>query len=57
MLINFNIEKLDKLLYDFYTITDITISACTADFHQISYQPLPLYIIFLLFSIAYPIFA
>lgn len=39
MLINFNIEKLDKLLYDFYTITGITISAWTADFHQISYQP------------------
>lgn len=39
MLINFNIEKLDKLLYDFYTVTGITISVWNADFHQISCQP------------------
>lgn len=39
MLINFNIEKLDKLLHDFYTITGLTISVWNADFHQISYQP------------------
>ena len=39
MLINFNIEKLDKLLYDFYTITGITISVWNADFHQLSFQP------------------
>ena len=39
MLINFNIEKLDKLLYDFYAITGITISVWNADFHQLSFQP------------------
>lgn len=39
MLINFNTQKLDKLLYDFYTVTGITISVWTADFHQISFQP------------------
>ena len=39
MLINFNIEKLDKLLYDFYAITGITISVWNADFHQLSVQP------------------
>ena len=39
MLINFNLEKLDRLLYDFYTITGLTISVWNADFHQISFQP------------------
>ena len=39
MLINFNVEKLDKLLYDFYSITGITISIWDAAFQQISYQP------------------
>ena len=39
MLINFNTQKPDKLLYDFYTVTGITISVWTADFHQISFQP------------------
>ena len=39
MLINFNTEKLDKLLYDFYIVTGLTISVWNADFHQISYQP------------------
>lgn len=39
MYINFNIEKLDKLLLDFYNITGLTISVWTADFHQLSYQP------------------
>jgi ligand-binding sensor protein len=39
MLINFNIEKLDKLLYDFYLITGLTISVWDAQFRQLSYQP------------------
>ena len=39
MLINFNIEKLDKLMYDFYSITGITISVWNADFQQLSFQP------------------
>ena len=39
MLINFNLEKLDRLLYDFYTITGLTVSVWDADFHQISFQP------------------
>lgn len=39
MLINFNIEKLDKLLYDFYRITGLTISVWNAQFTQLSYQP------------------
>lgn len=39
MLINFNIEKLDKLLYDFYTITGLTISIWDAQFNQLSHQP------------------
>lgn len=39
MLINFNIEKLDKLLHDFYTITGMTLSVWNADFQQLSFQP------------------
>ncbi len=39
MLINFNIEKLDDLLYDFYLITGLTISIWNAQFTQLSYQP------------------
>ena len=39
MLINFNVGKLDNLLYDFYTVTGITISVWDADFHQLSFQP------------------
>lgn len=39
MLINFNIEKLDNLLYDFYRITGLTISIWNAQFTQLSYQP------------------
>ena len=39
MLINFNIEKLDKLLFDFHTITGITISVWDGDFHQLSFHP------------------
>lgn len=39
MLINFNIEKLDKLLQDFHNLTGLTISVWDANFHQLSYQP------------------
>lgn len=39
MLINFNIEKLDNLLYDFYRITGLTISVWNSQFTQLSYQP------------------
>ena len=39
MLINFNMEKLDRLLLDFYTLTGITISVWNTEFHQISFQP------------------
>ncbi|MBO7148997.1 MAG: PocR ligand-binding domain-containing protein [Clostridia bacterium] len=39
MLINFNIEKLDKLLYDFYSLTGITISVWDASFKELSFQP------------------
>lgn len=39
MLINFNIEKLDKLLYDFHLITGLTISVWNAQFQQLSFQP------------------
>ena len=39
MLINFNIQKLDNLLYDFYKITGLTISVWDADFRQLSFQP------------------
>ena len=39
LLINFNVEKLDQLLFDFYSITGITISVWSADFRQLSFQP------------------
>ena len=39
MLINFNTEKLDKLLYDFYIVTGLTISVWNAEFRQLSFQP------------------
>lgn len=39
MLINFNIEKLDRLLFDFYKITGMTISVWNAEYQQLSYQP------------------
>lgn len=39
MRINFNIDRLDKLLYDFYRLTGLTISVWDADFHQLSFQP------------------
>ncbi len=37
--INFNIERLDKLLCDFHRLTGLTISIWDAEFHQLSYQP------------------
>lgn len=39
MLINFNIEKLDKLLYDFYYLTGSTIGIFDAQFNQLCLQP------------------
>ena len=39
MLINFNIEKLDRILYDFYHITGLTVSIWDAQFQQLSFQP------------------
>ena len=39
MLINFNIEKLDRLLYDFYHITGLTVSIWDSQFQQLSFQP------------------
>ena len=39
MLVNFNVEKLDKLLYDFYRLTGLTVSVWDAQFRQLSYQP------------------
>ena len=39
MIVNFNIEKLDQLLLDFYTLTGLTISVWDATFRQLSFQP------------------
>lgn len=39
VLINFHVEKLDKLLYDFYLLTGLTISIWDANFNQLSFQP------------------
>ena len=39
MIINFNIEKLDTLLLDFYKLTGLTISVWDSNFNQLSYQP------------------
>ena len=39
MLVNFNVEKLDKLLYDFHRLTGLTVSVWNAEFRQLSYQP------------------
>lgn len=39
MLINFNIERLDRLLLDFYNLTGFTISIWDAEFNQLSFQP------------------
>lgn len=39
MFINFHVEKLDNLLYDFYLLTGLTISVWDANFKQLSFQP------------------
>lgn len=39
MLINFNIERLDKLLYDFYLVTGLTVSVWDSQINQLSFQP------------------
>ncbi len=39
MLINFNIERLDKLFYDFHNLTGLTISVWDANFRQLSFHP------------------
>lgn len=39
MLINFNIERLDKLLYDFYLITGLTVSVWDSQINQLAFQP------------------
>lgn len=39
MVINFNIERLDKLLYDFYRITGLTVSVWDASLNMLGYQP------------------
>ena len=39
MLVNFNVEKLDKLLYDFHRLTGLTVSVWDAEFRQLSFQP------------------
>lgn len=39
MLINFNMEKLDRLLYDFYFLTGITIGIFDSDYNQLCLQP------------------
>ena len=39
MLVNFNVERLDKLLYDFYRLTGLTVSIWDAELRQISHQP------------------
>ena len=39
MLINFNIERLDKLLYDFYVLTGLTVSVWDSQMNQLAFQP------------------
>lgn len=39
MQINFDIPRLDRLLYDFYRITGITVSIWDANISQLSFQP------------------
>ena len=39
MVINFNIERLDKLLYDFYRITGLTVSVWDKNLNMLGYQP------------------
>lgn len=39
MLVNFHIERLDRLLRDFHRLTGLTVSIWDAEFREISYQP------------------
>lgn len=39
MIISFNVERLDKLLYDFYRITGLTVSVWDANLNMLSHQP------------------
>ena len=39
MVINFNVERLDKLLYDFYRITGLTVSVWDTNLNMLGYQP------------------
>ena len=39
MLVNFHIDRLDRLLSDFHRLTGLTVSIWDADFHELSYQP------------------
>ena len=39
MVINFNIERLDKLLYDFYRVTGLTVSVWDANLNMLGFQP------------------
>ena len=39
MVINFNTERLDKLLYDFYLLTGLTVSVWDANLNMLGYQP------------------
>lgn len=39
MLVNFNLERLEELLYHFYQLTGMTVSIWDAEFHQLSFQP------------------
>lgn len=39
MIVNFNLEKLNTLLFDFYKITGLTISVWDADLNQLCYYP------------------
>ena len=39
MLVNFNVERLERLLYDFYRLTGLTVSIWDADLNQICHQP------------------
>lgn len=39
MLINFNVEKLNELLYDFHRLTGVSLSVWNADLDQLGFQP------------------
>lgn len=39
MTVNFNIERLDRLLHDFYRTSKMTVGIWDADMHQLTHQP------------------